>query len=207
MGSEMCIRDSTMAFGIALGAWRDPMQAVYSGIKLPLVLILTALGNGAINGMLAPLLGLPLRFQQSLAAVLASFATCGAILGGFSPLIGFLAWTSPPITTSPQSTAHQLLLVTLVIALSTAGVMGNLRLFQSLVALSQSRNIARQVLCAWLGLNLFLGSQISWLLRPFVGSPGLPVEFFRRDAFQGNFFESLSWSVLHLVTTPSEPKR
>ena len=34
---------------------------------------------------------------------------------------------------------------------------------------------ARRVLFAWLTVNLFLGSQLSWVLRPFIGSPGLPV--------------------------------
>ena len=45
-------------YGAVMGCWRDPLQAVYTGIKLPLVILLTTLGNGLLNGMLAPLLGL-----------------------------------------------------------------------------------------------------------------------------------------------------
>jgi hypothetical protein len=47
------------------------------------------------------------------------------------------------------------------------------------------------VVFAWLAGNLLLGSQLAWNLRPFVGSPYLPVELLRPNAFEGNFFETL----------------
>ena len=53
----------TGAFGAALGSWRAPEQALYTAIKLPLILLLTALGNGLLNAMLAPLLGLNISAQ------------------------------------------------------------------------------------------------------------------------------------------------
>src|SRR2546426_4070606 len=52
-------------FGAALGCWRDPWQALYAGLKLPLILLLTATGNALLNVMLAPLLGLRIAFRQS----------------------------------------------------------------------------------------------------------------------------------------------
>ena len=76
-----------------------------------------------------------------------------------------------------------------VIAL--AGITGNTRLFQLLARFGKSRTIAFRVLVAWLAGNLFLGSQLSWILRPFIGSPGLPVEFVRADAMHGNFYEAV----------------
>ena len=33
-----------------------------------------------------------------------------------------------------------------------------------------------------------VGIQMAWLLRPFVGNPDLPVQFFRREGF-GNAYE------------------
>lgn len=74
-------------FGATMGLWRDPLQAGYAAIKFPLIILLTVLGNALINGMLAPLLGLDLRFRQSLFAVLSSFTIAAAILGAFSPVI------------------------------------------------------------------------------------------------------------------------
>ena len=76
-----------------------------------------------------------------------------------------------------------------------AGVMGNLRLMPLLRRWTGSAAVARNVLLAWLAGNLFLGSQLSWILRPFIGSPALPVELFRKTAFDGNFFEAVLHSL------------
>ena len=191
----------TAAFGAALGSWRAPQQALYTAIKLPGILLLTALGNGLLNAMLAPLLGLNLSLRQSLLAVLLSFTIAAAILGAFSPLLWFLLWNVPPLTeASPQSlTTHRLILVTETLMIAFAGIAANLRLVQLLRELSGSRAVARKVLFAWLAGNLLLGSQLAWILRPFVGSPVLPVQFLRPDAFQGNFFELIWLAIRHLL--------
>src|SRR6516164_7953999 len=68
-------------YGAVIGSWRDPLQALYTAIKLPLAILLTTLGNGLLNGMLAPLLGLNITFRQSLVVVLMSFAVAAIVLG------------------------------------------------------------------------------------------------------------------------------
>jgi hypothetical protein len=180
------------SFGLALGSWRAPLQGLYCGIKLPLILVLTAGANGAINGMLAPLLGIDFSFRQSFAAVLSSFAIASIILGGFSPLIAFTVWNCPPLETMGNTAAnvHNPFLVTLVIVVGFAGFSANVRLFQLLRTVGGGEPQGLRLLLAWLAINLLLGSQIAWILRPFIGAPGLPVVFLREDAFQGSFFET-----------------
>jgi len=186
-------------FGAALGCWRDPWQAVFSAIKLPVIMLLTATGNALLNAMLAPLLGLPLKFRQSFLSILASFALVAAILGAFSPLAGFVIWCAPPLTEGANnSSTHASILLSLVGVIAFAGVTANIRLFQLLDHLAGGRRPATRVLAAWLMANLFFGSQLSWILRPFVGSPNLPVEFLRADAFNGNFFEAVLRSAVGL---------
>lgn len=46
-----------------------------------------------------------------------------------------------------------------------------------------------QVLGWWLALYVFVGAQMSWMLRPFVGNPDQPFELFREK--QGSFLESV----------------
>ena len=87
------------SYGAVMGGWRDAQQALYTGLKLPLAILLTTLGNGLLNGMLAPLLGLNLTFRQSLVAVLISFAMAAIVLGAFVPLALFIVWNTPPLTT------------------------------------------------------------------------------------------------------------
>src|SRR5260370_36685474 len=113
-------------FGAAVGCWRAPLQAVYTAVKLPLILLLTALGNGLLNGMLAPLLGLNISFRQSLLAVLMSFTIASAVLGSFSPIILFLVWNAPPMTAGAAG-AYSFIQLTHVPVIAFAGVTGNLR--------------------------------------------------------------------------------
>lgn len=188
-------------FGAAVGWWRAPQQALFAGAKLPLILLLTAGGNALLNAMLAPLLGLHLRFQQSFLALLTSFALAATILGAFSSLVAFIIWNAPPLTAGGphNATIHAMILLLLVAAIAFAGVAANLRLLQLLRNLAGEGAAAWRVLLAWLAGNLFLGSQLSWILRPFIGSPGLPVEFLRSDAFNGNFYEAVFRSSVHLL--------
>ncbi|HUR45172.1 MAG TPA: hypothetical protein VMZ27_04770 [Candidatus Saccharimonadales bacterium] len=180
-------------YGGAVGAWRSPLQGGFTAIKFPLIVLLTAFGNGLLNAMLAPLLGLNLGFRQSLMAILISFTMAATILGSFSPLVWFLTWNMPPLEAGGKVPfqAHALHLLTQIILIAFAGTAANLRLLQLLRSFSGSKEAARNVLLAWLAGNLLLGGQLSWMLRPFVGSPGLPVEFLRNDALHGNFFEAV----------------
>lgn len=180
------------SFGAALGFWRDPLQGAYAGIKLPLILLLTAAGNALINGMFAPLLGVDISFRQSFAAVLTSFALAGSILGAFSPLVAFFVWNLPPLHDARLSLSiHNVMLIILFLVIAFAGGTSNLRLLQLLRQIGRSESAARKILSAWLAVNLLLGSQLAWILRPFIGAPGLEVQFLRPNAFQGSFFDTL----------------
>src|SRR5438046_3961854 len=90
-------------YGAVMGCWRAPLQALYVAIKLPLLILLTSLGNGLLNGMLAPLLGLNLSFRQSLTAVLVSFAYAALVLGALSPVGLFIVWNTPPAGVATES--------------------------------------------------------------------------------------------------------
>ena len=188
-------------YGAAMGCWRAPLAALYVAIKFPLIILLTTIGNALLNAMLAPLLGLNISLRQSFLAILLSFTIVSAILGAFSPLIAFLVWNAPPMTadTARSVGAYNFIQVTHVVVIAFAGIAANLRLVQLLRELSGSAATARRVLLAWLAGNLFLGSQLTWILRPFIGSPGLPVEFLRAEAFHGNFYETVLHALLRLA--------
>lgn len=189
------------SYGAVMGSWRGPMQALYTGIKLPLVILLTTLGNGLINGMLAPLLGLNVTFRQSLAAVLISFAITAIVLGALSPVALFIVWNTPPLTagTTPSSPEYGFLQLMLAVFVALGGIIGNVRLLPLLRHWAPNASAARKVLFAWLAGNLFLGSQICWVLRPFIGDPKRPVEFIGPCGFQGSFFETVGQAIWRLM--------
>ena len=189
-------------YGAVLGWWRAPLQALYTGIKLPLVILLTTLGNGLLNGMLAPLLGLKVTFRQSLTLVLMTFAMTAMVLGALSPVALFIVWNTPPLATGTtiSSPEYALLQLTLTVFVALAGVMGNLRLVPLLRQWAGSAAVARNVLLAWLVGNLFLGSQVCWVLRPFIWGANRPVEFIGPNCFQGSFFETVFNAVCKLFS-------
>ena len=94
---------------------------------------------------------------------------------------------------------YSMILLAQVAAIALAGTTGNARLFQVLLSLSPHRAAASRVLAAWLAGNLFLGSQLTWILRPFIGSPDLPVQFLRPNAFHGNFYEAVFRAIHHIL--------
>src|SRR5205814_178566 len=141
--------------GAAMGYWRDPRQALFVGVKFPLIIILTTVGNSALNAMLAPLLGLKASFIQSFMAITMSFTIAAAILGSISPIVLFVVWNLPPML--PQSSGtdvgYSLIRLMHVGTIALAGTIANFRLLQLLRHLSGSPAVARRVLFAWLAGN------------------------------------------------------
>jgi hypothetical protein len=189
-------------YGAAMGWWRDPRQGLFVAIKFPMIILLTTLGNALLNAMLAPLLGLNISFRHSFFAILMSFTIAAAILGSFSPLTAFMIWNAPPLSSDARVSDTTYTIIQLSHVVVIAGVVANLRLVQLLRELGGSAAVARRVLVAWLAGNLFLGSQLCWIFRPFIGVPGLQVEFLRPTPLKGSFYETVFRSVMSLLKSP-----
>ena len=181
-------------YGATIGLWRAPMQASFVAIKFPLLILLTTLGNGFLNGILAQLLGAPINFRQSMTAVFISFAIASIILGSLAPLTFFMVLNAPAMDSLKAANAHDMIILADIIIISFAGITANLHLFRLLEFINKSKLRASQLLFAWLAGNLLLGGQLSWIMRPFIGTPTAPVEFLRDAAFNGNFFE-IVWNM------------
>lgn len=196
----------TGCYGAAVGAWRDPLQGLYTAIKFPLLILLTTLGNALLNGMLAPLLGVNINFRTSLKVIFMSFIMAASILGALSPILFFVVWNTPPPPvrglhsyTSLVAPEYSFMQLTTTAGIAFAGVVANVRMFPLLRTLGGSNAAAWRVLLAWLAGNLLLGSQLCWVFRPFIGNPRIPVEFLTTHPFEGNFFEAVYQAVRHLL--------
>ncbi len=187
-------------YGASLGLWRSPLQASYMAVKFPVLILVTTISNGALNGMLAQLLGARISFRQSLLAITMSFAIFAIVVGSLTPLSLFIVFNLPSMQSPAAGEAYATLLVMTVFIMAAAGTVANARLFGVLNHVCGNRRRAAQILCAWLAGNLFLGCQLSWSLRPFFGTPDLPVTFLRDNPFDGNFYETL---VRHAMTVLS----
>lgn len=188
---------SCAVYGLTFGLWRSELQSVFTAIKFPLVIFLTCGGNSLLNGSLALVMGTGLGFRQSSIAILMSFTVTGLILAAFAPIMLFLLWNTPAINSLQAQSGQSITLLAHVALIAFAGIMGNRRLWQLLRHLTGSAAQAHKVLFSWLAGNLLLGSQVSWILRPWIGSPVpvgtavVEVPFFTDHPLHGNFFEAV----------------
>jgi len=189
-------------YGLTVGWWRSPMMGVYVAAKMPLLIVCTLGCNALLNGLFGLLLGSGLGIGRSLFALLLSFAVAALILGSLAPVTFFLAWNAPPPDSPEAVRAHAAYLFSHTFLVGYAGVIANVHLHRLLRARTASRRIATLTLFAWLAGNAFLGAQFSWIMRPFFGSPGLDVAFFRPDPFEGNFYETVWRSLLKVTGEP-----
>jgi len=184
-------------YGAAMGAWHAPLLALYVGIKLPLLLLLTALVNSLAYGMWAARLGLALSIGECLRTVLLSFALAALVLGALAPVLGYFALALQGPEDPQALAAHNVLGLAHVAAVALAGTLAVRRQVGWLRALDPRARTGTSVVALWLALDLVVGAQLSWNLRPWFGTPGLPVTFLRDHPFDGTFYES----VFRMLTT------
>lgn len=178
-------------YGFGLGLWRAPLQGVFVAIKMPLLIFLTLLVNGLINGMLGQLLGSGMSFRQTVMACLMSFAIFSLIVGSFSPIIILWVLDSPSPGTVAGADWYRLFLLGNTAIIAFAGIVANHKLLRLIQAFSGDVVAGWRTLVAWLAGNLFVGAQLSYILRPFFGNPELPVQFLRPNPLEGNFYEAV----------------
>ena len=204
LGLILVIVIGTGMYGFIMGLWRSPLQATFNLIKFPLLILLTTFLNAAINGMLAQLLGAGISFKESTFAILVSFAISSLILGSLAPISLFILSNTPPLIESTATFfAYEVFLLIHICFIAFAGTTGVLHLYTYLKFRTKQTRVAKQILLLWLAGNVFLGCQLSWNMRPFIGAPNLPVHFFRSNAFSGNFYET-TWLVLRDLTQQKE---
>ena len=87
----------------------------------------------------------------------------------------------------------------LAVFVSLAGITGCVRLWPLLHEWAGQAAVAGRVLLAWLLTNLFLGSQICWVLRPFIWDPAGPPRFVGQEYLRGSFFETVFNALLRLL--------
>lgn len=171
-------------FGAVIGSDHSVWQALASGVKLPLLFLITLLVCLPALYFFNTIFEASLSLSQNFALLLASITMTSAVLLGFAPVVLFFL-----ITTSQ----YQFFKLVNVGVFVIAGWIGVRQLSQGMWMLTaHDRRGARargRILGVWILLYAFVGSQLAWTLRPFFGAPGLPFELFR--GLGGNFYTNI----------------
>ena len=185
-------------YGFTMGIWQGWTMAAYVAIKFPLVIFATLIVNGLINGMLAMALGSGISFKQSFQFLLAGFALMSLILLSLSPVALFVVYHAPDPTASNASQSHGIILLSHTLMIAYAGIISHRSLLGQVRDFATSPSLGTHTFFAWLAGNLFVGAQISWVMRPFFGSPGLEVQFLRDSPMNGSFYDTIWKSLINI---------
>lgn len=182
-------------YGAVLGSWHGARLAAYVAIKIPLMLLITAAVTALFNWIVASLLGLAMRLRQIVALTLMPLAITAIVAASLSPVVWLFNESLPPPSPT-QQTLHNLLYLTHTLLIAASGLAGTSVLRGVLVDGCGDRRLAGRIRASWIVIYAFVGGEVAWMLRPFVGSVHLPVVFLRDDALQGNVYEFILTDIL-----------
>jgi hypothetical protein len=157
-------------------------QVVYSAVKVPLLLLATFALSLPSFFVINTLLGLRGDFPYVLRALLSTQAGLTVILSALAPFTAF--WY-----VSGSGYESAILFNGAMFAVASVSAQWMLR--RSYEPLVRSNERHRWMLRAWLIIYVFVGIQMGWVLRPFIGNPDAPVQFFREGSWT-NAYEALS---------------
>jgi len=180
---------STAAFlavyGAVLGSTHSLIQALSSAAKLPILFLITLAICVPALYVLSVLFGASQRLTQSIALVLSAITVTAVLLLSFAPITFFFM-----LTTS----GYQFFKLLNVLFFVIAGSLGMVFLSQGVQVVSTSDKqegvkMRRLLLYVWIVLYAFVGSQMAWTLRPFIGYPDAKFELVRE--LGGNFYSNI----------------
>jgi hypothetical protein len=180
---------STAAFlavyGAVLGSTHSLIQALSSAAKLPILFLITLAICVPALYVLSVLFGASQRLTQSIALVLSAITVTAVLLLSFAPITFFFM-----LTTS----GYQFFKLLNVLFFVIAGSLGMVFLSQGMQVVSTSDKqegvkMRRLLLYVWIVLYAFVGSQMAWTLRPFIGYPDAKFELVRE--LGGNFYSNI----------------
>jgi hypothetical protein len=174
------------------GLW----QLLVTIVKVPLLFLLTLAVTYPSLYVYSALSQSRLRFGETLRLLLASTTVTLAVLASLGPVTAFF-------TLSTRS--HPFMQSLNALFFAVAGCIGLAFLWRALRGVfgeeaDSARAVparGRRVAFVWLLTYAVVGAQMGWILRPFIGKPGLPFEWLRgteSDIFHG-LLEALRYAL------------
>jgi hypothetical protein len=184
-GQTALIAAACFVYGIIMGSYNGLPQALSSGVKLILLIFATLLICFPSFYIVQMLLGSKMKLRQLSTILLGGFVMLTTILVAFAPIALFFQMSN-----SPYSFLQLLHFGIFVFA----GYWSMSNVTSALKLACEKKNIYPKtgltIFRVWVFILAFVGIQLSWNLRPFIGSKDMPFELFRAGT-QGNIYATL----------------
>jgi hypothetical protein len=179
---------TTFLFGISYGAvmgayaglspdrWQ---QILYSAIKVPLLILVSFALSVPSFYVFHALLGLSRDFPAALRALAATQSAMAIILASLAPLTAL--WYVSVADYNAAITFNGLMF-------AAASISSQILLRRHYAPLIAANPRHRWMLVVWLLVYIFVAIQFAWVMRPFIGDPDQPPQFFRRDVLADNAY-------------------
>jgi hypothetical protein len=191
VSQAVLVNGLALIYGIVMGCYNGFAQALSSAVKMPVLFSLLILICFPAFYVIQSVLGSRLTLAQMVSIILSGFVYTTSIMVSFSTIVLFF------LITGGNYAFIQLLHVAVI---GLAGLFGMKHIIDALKYSCEKKGVYPRtgitVFRFWIVILFFVGSQLSWSLRPFIGNRDNPFELFRRQ--EGNFYQALFHSFGHL---------
>ncbi|HLP73200.1 MAG TPA: hypothetical protein VK155_09880 [Bacteroidales bacterium] len=183
----------TFLYGIIMGSYNGWLQSIVTGIKLPVLILLSLLICFPALYVIQSMIGSTMTIYQMAKIIFSGFFVFSTIALSFGPIIIFFMITS---------NSYSFLKLLHVAIFVFSGIFAVKTIVSGLKFSCEKKNLYPKlgltIFKIWVFILAFVSSQLAWNLRPFVGSRELQFELFREK--EGNFFIAVINSVGHIVS-------
>ena len=177
--------------GFRQSAGQGFLQMMTSAVKVPALFLLSTAVCFPVLYIVQVLMGARLAFTQTLALILMALTLNGVLLASCAPIIFFFVLTG--------SDYHFMKLLHVAV-FGFSGIWSMMSLWLGLRAMCEKSSlyppVAVTILKVWILVFAFVGTQMAWSLRPFVGSPDMKFQIFRQQ--ESNFYAGIWNSITNL---------
>jgi hypothetical protein len=175
-------------YGAVMGSTHSLWQTLSSAAKLPILFLATVIVCSPTLYFFNVLFGSNQSLTQNVALILTAITVTAVLLLSFAPIVVFFL-----LTTSN----YQFFKLMNVIIFAICGIVGVIFLSQGMSIVGSAGDDGttprRWVVWLWVIVYAFVGSQMAWTLRPFIGAPSMEFELFRQ--LGGNFYANVFASI------------
>ena len=193
-GQILLIFLAAFIYGAIMGSYNGFAQALSSGIKLVFLILLTLSICFPSFYLVQLLLGSKMKLRQLIIILLGGFVMLTTILVAFAPIVLFFQLSRSP---------YAFLQLLHFLVFTFAGIWSMRIVVETLKIACEKKNIYPKIgltiFRVWLFILAFVGIQLSWNLRPFIGTKDMPFEIFR-ESTQTNIYATLIGSIGKLFT-------